>query len=271
MNQNRQNNIRYFKATKQAKAYPVADYTPGYRINLKDIQKRNTYRKEMKLGVSEGPWFVKTNVYRAYGTRYEVLRHVPPRFPGDHPKDEVIVPEGTIKKDKDFIAFARSDAPENDIDTLVGEVIRLSTLEKKNLELQAYIDALEKQNSDLQDQVETLTAERDDARAEYQAYIQRTEEVHVNAGILREALEFYANPDHWNWHLLYNPIMVDSGKNAQRALEITDSGQEVLEKLHKLRAVMEAAGDILKDHGRGQYSPQAMAALAERFNALNQE
>lgn len=193
-------------------------FKPGNKADLEEIRRRNAERRLIKNQAAPGPWYVKANVYRGYGTKYEVKRqnvlqpnHVPA-------PDETVVQEGLDRKNKEFIAYARNDEPERDIDTLLAWVSELLPLKEENQRLAAHVTVLRKRLQEFQEQTQRLENEKQACLLEFRNYIDATESLYQKDAILRQGLAFYADRQNWDWQLLHNPILADNGKRALNAL-----------------------------------------------------
>ncbi len=227
-------------------------------LNLDEIAQRNGYRRDIKSKATPGPWYVKTNTYRGAGTKYEVRKHVEPRFLGDKPEEKAIVGEGLDKDDKAFIAFARNDEPERDIDLLIAKIKQLRTFEVERKKMVEYIALLEDKVRQLKNQVTDLENTNAQVNREYKGYIRQTDYLYQNTDILRQGLEFYASDANWDWQMVHHPILKDNGRTAKTALEITKTAAELAEGREE---VPEPPAEPISIQGRAL----EIAEMAQKF------
>jgi hypothetical protein len=202
---------------------------PEIKLDLTGIELRNNARKEMKSDAAPGPWRVKVNKYRA-GTKYEVSRITLPTEPDGGGKEETMVAEGYDRHNKEFIAFARNDAPETDIDQLIAKIREMEGYMQERERfietialLETEVRDLKQQMSDLvtnhEAQVVALTTENQRVSEALNMYVVRTEAIHQAGAMLQTVLAFYAEDKNWEWHFVSNRMLKDHGQTARQALE----------------------------------------------------
>lgn len=193
-------------------------------IDTQGIRQRNQTRKQLKRCLPEGQWVVKEKHYRGSGAKYVVIHQTAVGHNNGQIEDHVIVPEGFQRDEKAFIAFTRNDEPEKDIDQLLMVVDQLAHFEAVRQEMAQHILKLKLENQQLQHQLEQTTLHLQRTQDSFEQYHHKTQHLHADAAILREALRFYANPAHWEWQLVSHPIIKDNGQIAEMALSQSTAG-----------------------------------------------
>jgi hypothetical protein len=207
-------------------------------LDLAAIEVRNHERREMKAKATAGPWFVKTNIHKGAGAKYEVKRTVPPKNGHSQPTEETVIPEGWQKDDRAFIAFARNDAPEKDIEALIARIRQLATYEDTIQAMANRIRTLEEQNRQLQTQVRFQSQEIEGQEA-------RIRELSAHEGTIRTMANRIANLEDNNTQQ-FNRIK-GLEKVKQECLTEFDQYKHDTETLHikalKLRRALEFYAD----------------------------
>jgi hypothetical protein len=99
-------------------------------LDLDLLAARNLERRRLKAGATEGPWEPMCGVQRwSTGKASHIFGHGP-RHEIDHPSGERRHAEARLYADADaqFIAHAKNDPVEADVDSLLAEVRRLMAL-----------------------------------------------------------------------------------------------------------------------------------------------
>jgi hypothetical protein len=110
-------------------------------LELSEIEKRNKQRKDLKHAASKGPWMYDSWAFvhqsekipkdRRFGilvrpmSWFDALGH---RIDEGLPKDQEMVNQGYY--DAEYVAKARNDDSESDVDVLLLEVRRLRRISK---------------------------------------------------------------------------------------------------------------------------------------------
>ena len=201
---------------------------PALNIDTEGILQRNDTRKRLRQNLAPGIWYVRENAYRGLGSKFQVRRKVTAQAEAD---DEIIIPDGSDRQNKDFIVFARNDSPETDIDQLLAKIETIKMVEANGKAMVERIRQLESIERQLQEALRQAQQGREDAVKDLLDFQHQTEAQYYQAAIIREALMFYAVEENWEWQLAYNKMLMDNGETARHALANSEAGSELLEKL----------------------------------------